>query len=107
MGKVPGKRPKRSTPQLRRPPWHVAHAAVYRGCPPSQRGPTAQSWEPLTMPDEPLRLAWMSPADLTAEVDTAKPEDPEPPEDFPEAGEDIPTAYRCPKCSYEWSGKAK
>ncbi len=27
------------------------------------------------------------------------------PDDFQEYGEDIPTAYRCPKCGYEWSGK--
>lgn len=33
--------------------------------------------------------------------------EPEAPDDFNEAGEDIETDYRCPKCSYEWSGKAK
>lgn len=27
------------------------------------------------------------------------------PEEFPEYGEDIETAYCCPKCGYEWSGK--
>lgn len=30
-----------------------------------------------------------------------------PPGEFPEYGEGIATAYRCPKCGYEWSGKPK
>lgn len=30
-----------------------------------------------------------------------------PPDDFNEYGDDIETEYKCPKCSYEWSGKAK
>lgn len=29
-----------------------------------------------------------------------------PPEDFPSYDDDIPTEHRCPKCGYEWSGKA-
>jgi hypothetical protein len=29
------------------------------------------------------------------------------PEAFPSYGENIDTQYCCPKCSYEWSGKAK
>ena len=33
------------------------------------------------------------------------PEEPESPEEFPEAGEDIPTDFKCPKCAYRWSGK--
>ena len=33
--------------------------------------------------------------------------DPTPPEEFPPADDDIETEYRCPMCSYEWSGKAK
>lgn len=28
------------------------------------------------------------------------------PEEFPEYDDNIETQYRCPKCSYEWSGKA-
>lgn len=32
-------------------------------------------------------------------------EDPDAPEDFPTFDDDIETEYRCPKCSYEWSGK--
>lgn len=32
------------------------------------------------------------------------PEDPVPPEDFQEYGEDLETEYCCPKCGYEWSG---
>lgn len=28
------------------------------------------------------------------------------PDQFPEFDEDIPTQHRCPKCNYEWSGKA-
>lgn len=31
--------------------------------------------------------------------------EPEPPEEFPEYGEDVPTEHKCPKCGYEWSGK--
>jgi hypothetical protein len=31
----------------------------------------------------------------------------EPPADFAEYGDDIETAYRCPKCTYEWSGQPK
>ena len=30
-----------------------------------------------------------------------------PPSDFKEVGEDIDTQYKCPKCSYAWSGKPK
>lgn len=30
-----------------------------------------------------------------------------PPGGFKSFGEDIETAYQCPKCGYEWSGKAK
>jgi len=30
-----------------------------------------------------------------------------PPEEFPEAGDDIATEFRCPSCGYEWSGKPK
>lgn len=31
--------------------------------------------------------------------------EPETPEEFPTFDEDIETAYTCPKCAYEWSGK--
>lgn len=31
----------------------------------------------------------------------------EPPDDFKEFGDDIETEFCCPKCGYEWSGKAK
>jgi ParB-like chromosome segregation protein Spo0J len=31
----------------------------------------------------------------------------EPPEDFPEATENIETEHQCPKCGYAWSGKSK
>ena len=34
-------------------------------------------------------------------------DDAEPPSEFPEHDESIETEYRCPKCSYEWSGKQK
>ena len=34
-------------------------------------------------------------------------DDAEPPSEFPEHDESIETEYRCPKCSYEWSGKPK
>ena len=33
-------------------------------------------------------------------------EEPEAPPEFPEADEDIPTEFQCPKCQYRWSGKA-
>jgi ParB-like chromosome segregation protein Spo0J len=33
--------------------------------------------------------------------------EPDQPSDFNEVGEDIKTDFRCPKCSYEWSGKPK
>lgn len=33
-------------------------------------------------------------------------EEPEPPAEFPEADEDLPTEFKCPKCSYRWSGKS-
>lgn len=32
---------------------------------------------------------------------------PVPPDGFPEFGDDVPTAYQCPSCGYEWSGAAK
>jgi len=34
-------------------------------------------------------------------------EEPAPPSEFRELGEDIETKYRCPKCAYEWSGQPK
>lgn len=42
-----------------------------------------------------------------AEQAGVTPADVEPPQDFPEYGEDLETEYRCPKCGYEWSGKPK
>jgi ParB-like chromosome segregation protein Spo0J len=33
--------------------------------------------------------------------------DPSPPDDFPSFDDDLETAYCCPKCGYEWSGKPK
>ena len=35
------------------------------------------------------------------------PTDPEPPSDFPTYDDDTPTAHRCPKCGYEWSGSSR
>lgn len=35
------------------------------------------------------------------------PTDPEPPSDFDSFGDDIETAYMCPKCGYEWNGAPK
>ena len=43
--------------------------------------------------------------DLTALITAT--EDPTSPEDFPSFDEDLQTEYKCPKCSYEWSGKSK
>jgi hypothetical protein len=42
--------------------------------------------------------------DLQALLDELTP--PTAPEDFNEYGEDIETEYCCPKCGYQWSGKA-
>ena len=45
---------------------------------------------------------------LTAIIDSIKPSVPIPPSTFPEVDPGtITTHYRCPKCSYEWSGKPK
>lgn len=33
-------------------------------------------------------------------------DDAEPPQDFNEVDEDIETEHKCPKCGYQWSGKA-
>jgi hypothetical protein len=33
--------------------------------------------------------------------------EPIPPEDFQSYGDELHTDYQCPKCNYEWSGKAK
>lgn len=33
--------------------------------------------------------------------------DKEPPDEFPAMDEDLETEHRCPKCGYEWSGKAQ
>ncbi len=38
------------------------------------------------------------------EITAMQPIEPEPPDDFPEYGDDIDTQYKCPKCQYEWSG---
>lgn len=34
------------------------------------------------------------------------PPEPEPPVEFPESDENLATEFKCPKCSYCWSGKA-
>lgn len=41
--------------------------------------------------------------DLTALVTSVT--EPSSPDDFPSFDEDLQTEYKCPKCSYEWSGK--
>jgi ParB-like chromosome segregation protein Spo0J len=33
-------------------------------------------------------------------------EDPPPPKNFPEMGDDLPTEHQCPKCRYKWSGSS-
>jgi hypothetical protein len=43
--------------------------------------------------------------ELDALLDGLTPPDVEAPESFGEYGEDIETAYCCPKCGYKWSGK--
>ena len=45
--------------------------------------------------------------DLRALLNLAEAGDPEPPDDFPEFDHAIATEFRCPKCSYEWSGSQK
>jgi hypothetical protein len=37
----------------------------------------------------------------------AAPAEVKPPTEFPAYDESIPFAYRCPRCSYVWSGKPK
>lgn len=32
--------------------------------------------------------------------------EPDPPEDFPEIDESLPTEHTCPECGYQWSGSA-
>lgn len=44
-------------------------------------------------------------SDLAVREGLVPSEPPDAPEDFPTYGEDIETAYCCPKCGYEWSGK--
>src|SRR5690606_7237629 len=44
--------------------------------------------------------------ELLAGIDAGSASPALPPEEFPEFGEDIETEHRCPKCGYEWSGKA-
>lgn len=49
-------------------------------------------------------LAGMTDAQLAAVLEQTV-TDPTPPEDFKSVDENLPTEYRCPKCSYQWSGK--
>lgn len=44
-------------------------------------------------------------SNLFGEISTDLGTVPESPDAFPEAGEDIKTDFKCPKCSYAWSGK--
>ena len=43
-----------------------------------------------------------TPEDLAA---WKRKQDPAPPEDFPSYDDDVETAYLCPQCGYEWSGR--
>ena len=57
-----------------------------------------------------LELAELTRADLEGFRFPELPEfvphqEPEPPAEFKTVGEGIEVTYRCPKCSYEWSGK--
>jgi ParB-like chromosome segregation protein Spo0J len=45
--------------------------------------------------------------DLDDLIKLVNPRIPEPPVEFPEFNSEIPVDYCCPKCGYEWSGKAK
>lgn len=51
----------------------------------------------VTVEDEGLRAL------LTQLADEAELEDPEPPEEFPDAGEGDDTNQECPKCGYVWA----
>ncbi|MFF4403822.1 ParB/RepB/Spo0J family partition protein [Streptomyces sp. NPDC001404] len=62
--------------------------------------------ELLSHLDEDYRGTGYSDADVQRIVH-AVPHVPEAPEDFPSFDEGIDTEYRCPKCSYEWSGKPR
>ncbi|MEK7153632.1 MAG: hypothetical protein AAB834_06790, partial [Patescibacteria group bacterium] len=53
--------------------------------------------------DEDLEpLGWTA-EQVQALVDAAREDDP--PEEFPVYDETLETAFKCPKCAYEWSGK--
>lgn len=44
--------------------------------------------------------------DLAQQANIVPGDDPEPPDDFGEVDEDIPTEHECPKCGFKWSGKS-
>lgn len=46
-------------------------------------------------------------ANLLGDDDGVIPSPGTPPDEFPTVDESISTEYRCPQCSYEWSGKPK
>ena len=46
-------------------------------------------------------------AEISTLMEGWRPDEKIAPEEFKEFGDDIVTEYRCPKCAYEWSGKAK
>jgi ParB family transcriptional regulator, chromosome partitioning protein len=55
--------------------------------------------------DYKLEMTGFSPEELT-KVMFGELIDPESPDDFKEIDENLETQHRCPKCSYEWSGKS-
>jgi len=57
-------------------------------------------WDPHELEDMMPNLEYYDDISTEPEPDDA-------PEDFDEFDEDLETEYRCPKCHYEWSGKAK
>ena len=50
---------------------------------------------------------WLASQGIDLDLDSLASDEVEAPTDFKEYDDDIETEYRCPKCNYEWSGKAK
>jgi ParB-like chromosome segregation protein Spo0J len=61
-----------------------------------------QALESLALEGWKLESIGFTPEDLAA---WKRRQDPQPPDDFPAFDDDLETAYLCPRCSYEWSGR--
>lgn len=68
-------------------------------------GTLAELLSELALTESALAGTLYDPEDLDRLVAALAP--PTPPEGFASYGEELATAYRCPKCSYEWNGKPR